>query len=788
MSRYKAMKRTRSSQLVHSQQPVEWRRAAESEGDLSDSDDEWWSDDSSCSTCSSEDEGWKFASEAMSGGELFYIECKTQNWNIAQKMKKKTLQGSASSVSKPNKGWKKGAHGTLAQMMNRNRKSKNSQNSTEVEEKSAHSTQSTNSPNSSPGEIIEVRLLVEPRRPNLGRRATLCEMMLGIVPGRLKPGSEDDRILVAGFIPDMPASMSKKMKLGDWLQCIDGQQVFHSNIDSVLLRICPNATVTLRLRRIEDGTNIHAAPYLLSKGLEIDHLLQILCKGSAAAAKGSLLLLEKSDKIIYNYPQGGDLVANRGIFITLCHFLEDTFIVKPQSTRILFEDRPFTVLYLSDDNHVLLLALPADKICESLAVEVFRKFVDAIHFTYHSFVRCAEDYKLRLDLLVDSLLKQVCNEEQQLLFHTHSATLPIKIQIEVDSALSLVEAAPTITKFSSDLFLVIGSCLYYKNVCVRNHLPDDLLSPLTCLLWIHNILSLEHSGLPLQRLLAWKEVFPPDQQVPHDAYDETPGRYFILLLGQNQLILAVLIKCDFLNESNSDVMKPSVAFIEQVQETLDNLQLVGLANVLDSYLDDKGGESAEKVSVSDQQSNSSDHNFSHRSGSVEGIKRYSPKRNSSRLSINSEGETISETSSEASWNSSEVFSYGRLNRYKSPSRLLMEPFERNLNAVLVLNGRESVILANNASKDSLDRQIDLIRISLMSTMSERKSRNGVMEAIIECGFVLASRGRKSDEVCLVACKRLSMDGSAKLKLVFVWSDDIAINFNELSNRLSFLSV
>lgn len=85
---------------------------------------------------------------------------------------------------------------------------------------------------------------MESRRHNLGRRATPIEIMLGIVPGNFSMAGDDDRIMVAGFIPDMPASLSKKMKIGDWLQSIDGQQVNHSNLDNVLLKIPSSSTVS----------------------------------------------------------------------------------------------------------------------------------------------------------------------------------------------------------------------------------------------------------------------------------------------------------------------------------------------------------------------------------------------------------------------------------------------------------------------------------------------------------------------------------------------------------------
>jgi hypothetical protein len=60
-------------------------------------------------------------------------------------------------------------------------------------------------------------MLVEPRKHNLGRRASLCEALLGLVPGHFsEQPPHNTRIMVAGFIPDTEAIRLKKIKIGEF--------------------------------------------------------------------------------------------------------------------------------------------------------------------------------------------------------------------------------------------------------------------------------------------------------------------------------------------------------------------------------------------------------------------------------------------------------------------------------------------------------------------------------------------------------------------------------------------
>lgn len=79
----------------------------------------------------------------------------------------------------------------------------------------------------------------------LGRRATLIESILGVIPGHFSTppsldrhqhvvGNSNDRIMVAGFVPDSIASKYRRIKIGDWLQSVDDIPVDHGNVDQVL--------------------------------------------------------------------------------------------------------------------------------------------------------------------------------------------------------------------------------------------------------------------------------------------------------------------------------------------------------------------------------------------------------------------------------------------------------------------------------------------------------------------------------------------------------------------------
>ena len=89
------------------------------------------------------------------------------------------------------------------------------------------------------GVTKDIVLSVDPKRHNYGRRATLCEVLFGIVPGFFGSGdsqSQDKRIMVQGLLPAGEA-LKAGIKIGEWLMSVNGQSVDFDNIDTILLRI-----------------------------------------------------------------------------------------------------------------------------------------------------------------------------------------------------------------------------------------------------------------------------------------------------------------------------------------------------------------------------------------------------------------------------------------------------------------------------------------------------------------------------------------------------------------------
>lgn len=78
-------------------------------------------------------------------------------------------------------------------------------------------------------------LSIDPeRRHKLGRRASMCEAYLGIIPGI---SSDNMNILVVGFISDGEAIKKQCIKEGDYLCSINSRNVTPENLNGILSNI-----------------------------------------------------------------------------------------------------------------------------------------------------------------------------------------------------------------------------------------------------------------------------------------------------------------------------------------------------------------------------------------------------------------------------------------------------------------------------------------------------------------------------------------------------------------------
>ncbi|CAL4119773.1 unnamed protein product, partial [Meganyctiphanes norvegica] len=103
------------------------------------------------------------------------------------------------------------------------------------------------------GEVRHVTLQVAGLGNNLGRRASLCETVLGVVPGRFSE-PPDSRVMVAGLVPGSQALKNGQIKIGDCLKEVNSESVTWDNLDQVLASLQVPSTLTLAVQKCASET------------------------------------------------------------------------------------------------------------------------------------------------------------------------------------------------------------------------------------------------------------------------------------------------------------------------------------------------------------------------------------------------------------------------------------------------------------------------------------------------------------------------------------------------------
>ena len=99
------------------------------------------------------------------------------------------------------------------------------------------------------------------------------------------------------------------------------------------------------------------------------------------------------------------------------------------------------------------------------------------------------------------------------------------------------------------LYSTIGTCLFYKDTLVCNHLPDGLLKLVVGMCTYHWLLMLVKKER-LNQLIFWKELFlqpffDEDDDAEEDAEEEDKScefRWFLLVVGQGRTLFCTLLQ------------------------------------------------------------------------------------------------------------------------------------------------------------------------------------------------------------------------------------------------------
>uniref|UniRef100_A0A8C9EXC4 Inturned planar cell polarity protein n=1 Tax=Pavo cristatus TaxID=9049 RepID=A0A8C9EXC4_PAVCR len=171
-------------------------------------------------------------------------------------------------------------------------------------------------------------------------------------------------------------------------------------------------------------------------------------------------------------------------------------------------------------------------------------------------------------------------------------TLPQEIKMEIDTALSDLEAAD-FAELSEDyynmrrLYMIMGSCLFYKGYLIGNHLPKEDLIDI-------GLYSQHYCLLPLAaeqkigQLVIWREVFPQHHIQPCEVsnftgYTEPEARYFLLIVGLRHFMLCVLLEAGGCASKAIGNPGPDCIYVDQVKATI--LQLEDIDASIEERLD-----------------------------------------------------------------------------------------------------------------------------------------------------------------------------------------------------------
>lgn len=465
---------------------------------------------------------------------------------------------------------------------------------------------------------------------------SLLEETLGIIPGRSEQPTEDapftaNRVIIAGFITDGPAiKQHDKLKIGDWLRTIDGQQVTLDNIAGVLSRYSSSCKVKLTVQRaanisqlVEEDDQLITPPTVIkivtgqgpSPGDVQGMLKKLPYIALYTTRRGITETSPELADVLYQFPaqQQSKLLQVRGMFLTLCHALPEITGSKPITSSLLVEEELVHVGYAEEREDLFIMALPASKCSAKEVSQIVRDIVRVLRLQYKTLARAFtqkntgnlnEFFSIQfLDILVNiqklnahskplldvsTVLSATPAKFDQNLPAAHWLHLPEDVKFQIDDALSQFEAGD-FQEYSDEFydlpreFNILGTCLFHKGYLLSSHLcRDDMVD---VLLWcqFHQILPLIRAH-PVHQIINWSEVFPTRQSLNQAATEDSENRVFLLIVGLGSQVLGVLLETGGCAVVPQGVVRPDPFYVDQAINTLEHLIEMGIPSVCNKWL------------------------------------------------------------------------------------------------------------------------------------------------------------------------------------------------------------
>ena len=210
------------------------------------------------------------------------------------------------------------------------------------------------------GEIKEIILYIDPSmRHKFGRRTSLTEAILGVSISAFPDGH---RCMIAGYMPNSYLSQEKMIKIGDWLKCINNEEVSMKNIEQKLMSFDEPTEIKLSLQRmsgeVEPVQNLQNQLNKISNFQEfLDNAGEIFGIPSVSDEMPFSILYLTMFGLEVNGPEGQDvlfayppkdkncLYTSRGSFLTLNSLIDTIYNATPVITTVQYKTHLYNVAY-----------------------------------------------------------------------------------------------------------------------------------------------------------------------------------------------------------------------------------------------------------------------------------------------------------------------------------------------------------------------------------------------------------------------------------------------------------
>ncbi|XP_069129430.1 protein inturned-like isoform X2 [Argopecten irradians] len=460
----------------------------------------------------------------------------------------------------------------------------------------------------------------------------LCEKMFGIKLCQYNDKTrvnnnnnvvKDRKVIVQAVVPGSAAEKCRQIHRGDMMLGINDLEVSWVNLDKTFNSITnKKVKVTFQVPVVIGPqtpppvplpTYKHSLPPKAPPRQEGEDIVQLVTgtttsvlssKFQSSLCSFMYLTLEDSgsesenpqDDILYMFPRDDSIATEvRGMFLTLCGVLPDVTGSIVQASTLLYKGTHINVVYSRYGQDLLVMAMPANRVPLAYLHCIKSELQQVMDLLFSSTTRAFRKprHKSHLDQLFSLTLNKIfssdslnntsspsCRALCGSIPGTKSLELSQDNKILCDEILSEFEAADfddleEDLPFDRRTFTILGTCLFYKEYLLSNHMSAEDLRDVHLFLKYHCLLHLV-SKQSVEELVIWREVFPsrlcrPSHTSPV-GYSEPSGRWFLLIVGMKNFLLGTLLEAGGCARTVDGNPRPDPFYISQAKATLLQLE------------------------------------------------------------------------------------------------------------------------------------------------------------------------------------------------------------------------